>query len=523
MSGRLLLRGGRVLREPGAPPATAVAVEDGRIAWVGDESGAAAWVGTGDLAPEVLELHGDLVGAAFVDSHVHTVRTGFALTGLDLTGLPGLTETLDAVAAHARARPDAAVIVGQGWDETGWSPSRPPTAAELERAAPGRRTYLTRVDSHSSVISPALAAAVPGLADQDGWSTEGRVERSAHHAVRLVLESLISDADRLDAARAACHAMASRGIVGFHENAAPHIGPEAEIRLVRQAAEETGLRAVVYWGELAVPGDGTLDTARRLGVAGLAGDLIADGAFGSRTAALHAPYADAGGTCGHAYVSAEQVRDHVVLCTRAGLQAGFHCIGDAALDAIGEGFARAAEEVGTPALRAAQHRLEHVEMPSPETIGVLADLGVHASVQPMFDGLWGGPHDMYAARLGERWAETNPFGDLERAGVPLALGSDSPVTGLGPWAAVRAATRHHREDQRLSPWSAVRAHTEGSARAGGDTELGLRPGARADLAVWAVPGGLDQHGIPVLDADVELPGLRRTLAAGCTIHETETR
>ena len=513
-----------MLRDPSLPAATALAVEDGRIVWVGDEAGAETWVGAGSAAPEVMALDGALVGSAFVDSHVHTVRTGFALTGLDLSGLTGpdgLTRTLDAVASFARARPDASVIVGQGWDETAWSPSRLPTAAELERAAPGRRTYLTRVDSHSSVISPALAAAVPGLADQDGWSTDGRVERSAHHAVRLVLESLISDADRLDAARAACRAMAARGIVGFHENAAPHIGPEAEIGLVRQAAQEVGLRAVVYWGELAAEGSGTLDTARRLGVAGLAGDLIADGAFGSRTAALHAPYADAGGTCGHAYVSAAQVHEHVVLCTRAGLQAGFHCIGDAALDAIGEGFARAAEQLGAPALRAAHHRLEHVEMPSPSTIAVLADLGVHASVQPMFDGLWGGPRGMYAARLGERWLETNLFGDLARAGVDLAFGSDTPVTSLGPWAAIRAAVHHHRADQRLGPWSAVRAHTDGAARAGGDLDLGLRPGARADLAVWDVPGGVDEHGIPRLDLGGDLPHLVRTVAAGRTIHETE--
>ena len=76
--------------------------------------------------------------------------------------------------------------------------------------------------------------------------------------------------------------MAAQGIVGFHENAAPHIGPESEIPLIRQAAD--GGRACappIYWGELMA-----VDTARRLGAAGLAGDLVADGALGSRTASL---------------------------------------------------------------------------------------------------------------------------------------------------------------------------------------------------------------------------------------------
>jgi len=521
---RTVLRGGRLLPAgPGlvaAGRATALGVEDGRIAWVGTEDDADAWTGSGEGAPRVVDLDGAALGPAFVDSHVHTVRTGTALRGLDLTGAPSLDAVLDALAAHAAATPAAGVLVGQGWDETGWRVSRPPTAEELERAAPGRRSYLSRVDSHSAVISPSLAALVPGLDHLDGATPDGRVERDAHHAVRHAVESLVSDSDRLDAARAACRTMAAAGIVSFHENAAPHIGPESEIALVRQAAQEAGLRAVVYWGELLA-----LEAAERLGVAGLAGDLVADGAFGSRTAALRGPYADAD-TCGHAYLTPEQVRDHVVACTRGGLQAGFHCIGDAALDAIGEGFARAAELVGDETLVAARHRLEHVEMPSPATVALLARLGVVLSVQPAFDALWGGPDDMYAARLGARWEVTNPFGDLVRAGARLAFGSDSPVTPVDPWAAVRAATLHHVPAQRLEVAAAYDAHTRGGALAAGGTPAPgvgtLAPGAPADLATWQLPGRLDDRGWPALGPDVPLPQLRTLLAAGRTIHDATT-
>lgn len=524
-SRRLLLRNGRVLGGRPSVPATSIAVEDGHVVSVGDEQHADRVAGSGHGAPEVVDLDGALVTAAFVDSHVHTVRTGLALTGLDLTGRRSLTEVLDALAAHASTHVDAGVVVGQGWDETDWPEQRPPTGDELERAAPGRRTYLTRVDSHSSVISPALAGLVPGLEQLVGWTEDGRVERDAHHAVRNVLEGLIGPDERLAAARTACRAMAAQGIVAFHENAAPHIGPEHEIEVVRQAAAETGLRATVYWGELMA-----VDTARRLGVAGLAGDLVADGAFGSRTAALTTPYDDRHETCGHAYVSAEQVRDHVVACTEAGLQAGFHCIGDAALDAIGEGFARAEEIVGAEALRRSRHRLEHVEMPSAAVIEVLARLEVVASVQPMFDGLWGGPAGMYAARLGERWRDTNPFLDLEMAPVRLAFGSDSPVTSLGPWAAIRAAVHHHHEGQRLPAGLAFRAHTRGGAFAAHD-DLGghLGQGARADLAVWDVPGGYaastpqeSTDAMPDLTPGAPLPVLRRLLAGGDTIHPDTT-
>lgn len=510
-AGRLLVRDARL---PGRPE-TVVAVMDGVVVGLTDADGAAAYDGpgaAGDTGVEVVDAGGALLTAGFTDSHVHTVRTGFALLGLDLTGEPSLTAVLDRLSAHAAASPDAGVLLGQGWDETGWATPRPPTADELERAAPGRRVQLTRVDGHSAVLSPALAALVPGLTDLDGWSEDGRVERDAHHAARAALEQLVPDTDRLDAARAACEAMLAVGLVGFHENAAPHIGPEAEIPLVRRAAAESGLRATVYWGELLA-----LDTARRLGVEGLAGDLVADGALGSRTASLGRAYADAGG-CGHAYLDAGQVADHVMACTEAGLQAGFHAIGDAALEAVGEGLASAASRLGPDGvarLRAARHRVEHVELPSPAVVAVLDDLGVTASVQPLFDALWGGPDGMYAARLGDRWADTNPFAALAGTRGGLALGSDSPVTPVGPWAAVRAAVHHHDPRHRLTPAVAYRAHTAGAARAGRDDDGGrLEVGARADLTLWDCPGGLDGDGLPLLADPAALPRPRRSWGAG---------
>ena len=504
---RVLLRNGCVLGDRPGEWATAVAWEDDRIAFVGDEDRAEAWTG----ADEVVDLAGALVTAAFTDAHVHLVRTGLTSSGLDLAGVTSLAGCLDALARHARGTGGRTVIMGQGWDETDWPEQRHPTADELERAAPGRRTYLTRVDGHSAVVSPALAALVPGLADLTGSTPDGRVERTAHHAVRDVLADLVGPDERLAAARAACAALGAHGFAGFHENAAPHIGPEYELELVRQAAAESGLRATLYWGELLA-----VDTARRLGAAGLAGDLVADGALGSRTAALIEPYADRRDTCGHGYLTADQVRDHVVACTESGLQAGFHAIGDAALANIHEGLLAAERDLGTDRVNAARHRIEHVEMPSPGLLGTMARLGVVASVQPLFDGLWGGPQGMYAARLADRWRDTNPFHSMAQAGVRLAFGSDSPVTPLGPWAAVRAAVHHHTSEQRLDPWSAYLAHTRGGADAGDRL-----PEGRADLVVWDVPGGLDEHGLPDLTPDVLLPEAVRTVVGGRTIHTRE--
>jgi len=117
-------------------------------------------------------------------------------------------------------------------------------------------------------------------------------------------------------------------------------------------------------------------------------------------------------------------------------------------------------------------------------------------VQPNFDALWGGRTGMYARRLGmARAGELNPLALLASQGVPLALGSDAPVTGIDPWVSVRAAVNHHTPGSALSARAAFGAATRGGWRAAGvgDGNAGtLVPGAPASYAVWDA-GTLDVH------------------------------
>lgn len=503
---RLLLRHGTVHTGTRAP-ADLVVIEDGVIGYAGPET--AAYDGDGT----VLDLHGALVAPAFVDAHVHTVLTGFGLTRLDLSGTRTLEEALTAVAALAAAQPTG-VLLGTGWEEHSWPEHRPPTAAELDRAAPGRMVLLERRDCHSCVVSPAFLAAAPELARGEGFDPEGRLERDARLAASRALGEMVGAEQRLVAARAAVESYAAAGIAGFHEAAAPHIGPTYELDLVRHAAEVTGLLPTLYWGEEAAPD--AFATMTALGAAGLAGDLNVDGAIGSRTAALHAPYTDDPGTCGHGFLTAEAVADHLEACTRAGVQGGFHCIGDAGLDVVTHGLRLLRDRVGTAAVRAAGHRLEHVEMPSTELIALLAELGVAASMQPAFDDLWGGPDGMYAARLGGRWRGMNPVGSMHAAGVRLAFGSDSPVTPVSPWSTIRAAVHHREEGERMSLAAAFAAHTAGGWQAARRTGGTLATGAPAHVALWDCPGGLDprEPTLPLLGPDVPPPSLRMLLVHG---------
>ncbi|MFI8299655.1 amidohydrolase [Streptomyces nigra] len=518
----VLLRRGEV-HSPADPFATAMVVERGQIAWVGSEGAADAFA---DGVDEVVDLDGALVTPAFADAHVHTTATGLALTGLDLSGAPSLEAALALVREFATARPGDRVLLGHGWDAARWPGGRPPTRAELDEATGGRPLYLSRIDVHSAVVTTALLEMTPGAAG----APDTPLVADAHHAVRATALAALTAAQRTEAQRAALAHAASLGIGTVHECGGPDISSEDDFTgLLRLAADEIGPRVVGYWAEQDV------DKARELGAVGAAGDLFVDGALGSHTACLHEPYRDAGHT-GTAYLDAAAVAAHVVACTEAGLQAGFHAIGDAAVTAVVDGMRAAADKVGLARIRAARHRVEHAEMLTPETVAAFAELGLTASVQPAFDALWGGEDGMYAQRLGaERARALNPFAALLRSGVPLAFGSDSPVTPLDPWGTVRAAAFHRTPEHRVSVRAAFTAHTRGGWRAVGRDDAGvLVPGAPADYAVWRTGALVVQApddrvarwstdprsgtpGLPDLSPGRDLPVCLRTVVGGRTV------
>ena len=502
------------------PFATALLVDGATVAWVGSDEAAAVHA---EHAGAVVHLDGALLAPAFVDAHVHTTETGLLLTGIDLTGSPSLRAALDAVAATAAAAPGDPVL-GHGWDDRLWPEGRPPTRAELDRAGGGAEVYLARTDVHSAVVSSSLASRA-GLSVLAGWSDDGRVERDAHHAARDVTRSLDDDHRRAVQLRA-LRVAAAAGVASLHECSGPHVASPGDLTSLLALAADDLPEVVAYWGELATDADHARAIVEGLGapVLGLAGDLCADGSVGSRTSAFREPYADNAAArldpdfSGHLYLDAEQVRDHVVACTLTGLQAGFHVIGDRAVDAVLAGVAAAATRVGLDAVIAARHRLEHVEHVDAAAVSELARLGLTASVQPVFDALWGGTSGMYAERLGTtRGARLNPFGAMAAAGVPLALGSDTPVTPFDPWSAVRACVFHQDGAQRLSAQVAFAAHTRGGWRAARrDGEGVLAPGAPATFAVWATAG----PGLPDLTPGIPTPTCLRTVREGAELYDS---
>ncbi|HEV2886604.1 MAG TPA: amidohydrolase family protein, partial [Jatrophihabitans sp.] len=484
---RTLLINARVY-SPGARDASALLVSGSEIAWLGDAGSAA------DLSAErTVDLAGALVIPAFVDAHFHTTDTGLSLSGLELGAAGSLAEALQAVERAARAsggRP----LLGSGWDETRWPQGRAPTAAELDRASYGGVVYLARTDAHSAVVSSALLASVPGIAGLDGYSADGRLTKAAHHAARAVARSAITAGQRAELQRVALRQAASYGVAAVHEMAGPEISSAEDLAALLALVAGHGKggseaepypEVFGYWGEL----HGAA-AAAELGAVGAGGDLFCDGSIGSHTAGMLQPYLDlpTGGADARGYLRYDtaELAEHLIECTEAGLQGGFHAIGDAATGQVVAAMRLAAERLGSR-IPAAGHRIEHAELIG--DVPALAATGLIASVQPAFDATWGGDHGMYAQRLGvERARRLNPLAEFAAAGVPLAFGADSPVTPVDPWGAVRAAVHPSNPAHALSPRAALTAHTRGgwrAARADADGSGVLAPGAPASYAVFA--------------------------------------
>ncbi len=534
----MLYRGGRV-HTAADPDATALAVTDGVISWIGGEHA----VQIAGQVDAVVQLDGALVTPGFVDAHVHSTDAGLALTGLDLGGASSLGDCLTRIAAAAAALGPADLVWGHGWDETRWPENRPPTRSEIDAVAGGRPLYLSRIDVHSALVSTALVeaaareGALPGDVHPDLPQTRG-----AHHAVRNAAKAMLTPARRAAAQSAFLASAAAAGIVEVHECAAGDEPGRQDLQALLGLA--TPVSVLGYLAAAVSSPEEAVALLASTGAVALAGDLSVDGAIGSRTASLNDPYTDDTSSHGTRYLSDDEIADHLWACAVAGVQPGFHAIGDDGVSAVARGLRRAMARLpdpGTVWMAGCVPRIEHAEMADAQAISTFAATGTVACVQPLFDAAWGGPDGMYSQRLGRDRAEPmNPFATLAAAGVALALSSDAPVTPADPWRAVQAAVHHRTAGSGLSPRGAFTAHTRGGHRAAGRTDRGIgtitvgapahlaffaagelvRPPANPTVARWSTDPRSRVPLLPDLTPGVALPVTLATLVAGHVAFDT---
>jgi predicted amidohydrolase YtcJ len=453
-----------------APRAEALAIAGARLIYVGTNADALARRGP---ATRVIDAGGRAILPGLHDAHGHVLGLGAQLQELDLRGTASLAEVTAKVAERARTTPVDAWIVGRAWDQNDWPVKGWPSRTALDAAAPGRRVWLTRVDGHAGVAS-TRALQEAGLTAASPDPPGGRIIRDASGAPDGVLVDGAMDAvtrlipaptdAELEATLLRADAELQRlGLTTVHDAGIDERVAAAYTRLVDRGRLRTRIYAMLrlplarLQPFFAAPP--VVDRGGRLTIRAI--KISADGALGSRGAALLEPYADEPGTSGFLTTPEADIYAMTRAAAAAGFQTCVHAIGDRANRVVMDVFGRVDREV--PGARALRNRNEHAQILDAAEIPRFAALGVIASIQPTHatsDMPWV-PARIGAARTGEGayvWQK------LRQAGARLASGSDFPVEQPDPLAGFYAAiTRRAPDGTPVGGWALDQALTRDEA------------------------------------------------------------
>jgi predicted amidohydrolase YtcJ len=494
---------------PVAAP-NAIAIRDGRIAWIGrDDAAMRDWRGPNT---EVIDARGGLITAGFDDAHVHLADGARELDRVELFGLRTADGVRDAIAARAAQRPDDAWVLGRGWTYDAF-PGGLPHRALLDAIVPDRPAFMGCYDGHTGwVNSAALRAA--GIdrttaAPRNGVIVRDPADGEATGVLKEDAQELVigiipkpSDAETLAAMRRSMAAMHASGITAIQD---AWVEPD-DLALWRALRDEGTLRLRARLALPMRPG-GSLAAWRTTldDYEGLIGDLsggdwldagilkaYADGVIEARTAAMLDPYVgdDSDGT---AEWEPDALDAFAAEADRRGWQLEIHAIGDRGIRMALDAYERAA--AANPA-RDRRHRVEHIETVTRADIPRFGRLGVVASMQPYHADPSPNQTEVWAGAIGaERAGQAWSWASIRREGGVIALGSDWPVVPFDPFLALHAAVNRQTVEghpvggwlpsEKLSLPDALAAYGHGSAHAAfADGRRGtLRAGADADIVV----------------------------------------
>jgi predicted amidohydrolase YtcJ len=440
------------------PVAEALAVRAGLIAFVGSNRGALALAGP---KTERLDLAGRTVITGMVDAHAHLLGLGQALRTVNLVGTRSYDEVIARVTERAKTAKPGEWIRGRGWDQNDWADTRFPTHDALSRAVPNNPVYLTRVDGHAALVNAKaleLAQVTASTPDPSGGrfirdsagNTTGVLVDNAQGVVGRVIPAA-SRAELREQTLAAIAEANRWGLTGIHDAGVDASGIEVYEDLAKEG--RYNLRNYV----MVRSSDSVLDAYMRRGPQKALYDsriwiraikLVADGALGSRGAALLEPYSDDPGNTGLLTTPPERIKSVAVRALRAGFQVNVHAIGDRANRIVLDQFEAALREVPTADHR---FRIEHAQILSYQDIPRFAELDVIPSMQGSHqtsDMYWA-PNRLGTARLGGAYA----WRSLLNTGVVIPNGSDFPVEAVNPLISFHSfITRQDAENYPPGGW-----------------------------------------------------------------------
>jgi predicted amidohydrolase YtcJ len=519
--------------DPNQPIADAVAIANGRFSYVGNKSGAMARV---DEHTEVIDLGDAVAYPGLIDAHVHIAGIGSAMRSVDLTGAKSYEELVARVTARAATTRPGAILLGRGWHQSKWEQAPEgsldgfPTHHALSAMVPDHPVLLEHANGHSVLLnqnamdqlglsSETVAPEGGVIVFRDGQPTGLLHETAIDLTLPLQKYDTDTAAELVDLAQ---QHLLSQGITTAHDAGALYVDIEAQTQMAKRGDLLLRLYTMVSAGDAKALAE-WIDRGpqvnlgdHRLTVRSI--KIQADGALGSRTAWLHAPYTDAPETSGVLTYDLKSLSTLIKKTRNDSWQINVHAIGDRANSEVLSVFAPF-----TQRLIDHRFRIEHAQHLAAGDGALFARQGVIASMQPIHlssDRPWA------IDRLGRQRIETGAYiwQELLNQGVVIASGTDAPVEPVNPIANFYAAVTRKtllgtppdgfEAEQRLSRYEALYAMTMAGAFAGfEETEKGsVEVGKLADLTV------LSQDILTVPEAKILSTEVVMTLVGGEVVY-----
>jgi len=506
----------------GQPKARSLAVQGDKIVAVGNDLSSLAGPRT-----RRLDLKGATVIPGLIDAHAHLRGLGGLLESRDLRHVATIAEIAAYVQQQAAGKPAGEWVIGRNWDQTNWG-GKFPSAADLDAVAADRPVFLTRVDGHAGWAN-TRALTLAGITNQTPDPPGGKIVRDAQGKATGILvdraqglvRSKIPPATfaqikrQLELAAREC---ARLGLTGVHDAGVSRDDLQAYRELIREGKFPLRVWAMIggdgpLWREFAERGPevGDFLTVRSI-------KLVADGALGSRGAALWQPYTDDKSNSGLMLTSREDIERIARVAAAKGFQVCTHAIGDRANRTVLDAYAAALGGKNEK-----RFRVEHAQVISLPDFKTFADNSIIASVQSTHatsDMRWA------AARLGpDRMAGAYAWRTFLNLGIPVANGSDFPVEEPNPMLGLYAAfTRQDAQgqppegwmaDQKMTRQEALESWTLSGAYAAFEEKIkgSIEPGKFADFLV------LDRDVMTVPPLELPATRIKATYLGGKAVYQ----
>lgn len=479
------------------PRVEALASRGEIVVATGTTSDIRKWI---DAKTTVVDLHGGFAMPGFNDAHLHLGSAAAATRSVDLEGARSIEEFQQRIRARVAQSKPGEWITGRGWDHTLWAPARFPTRQDLDAVAKDHPMLFTHVSGHVAVAN-SKALDLAGITAATPNPEGGEIEHDAQGqpdgmlkegpAYNLVARKIPKEtaAQRMGGIELALSEVATYGVTSIQDNSSwddfmAYRTLKQEGKLTARITEWLPFDAPVARLEDMRREGGTTDPWLKTGA--LKGFM--DGALGTGTAALLAPYTDDPKSNGILESHPGDLSQMCIERDRAGFQIAFHAIGDRGNRVALDAFAAVAAANGE---RDRRDRIEHAQIVAPEDFARFASLHVIASMQPSHQTT-----DMRWAekRLGaERIKGAYAWRTMLNDGVKLAFGTDWPVEVINPMRGLHACVTRQLSDgtppggwqpqERISMDECIAAYTTGAAYA--EFEEGkkgqLAPGQYADV------------------------------------------